>query len=309
MRVTAASFGNDFRTQIAKLAERQMRVQRQIATGQRIDSPSDDPQAMRRVLDLRAELRVLNQYRDNIGKVRENSTVAYSSLNAMKKLNDRAGEIATMADDSKPAEALGAYAMEINQLLEEAVRLANTKHRAVYIFSGTNSTTATYGTTRDANGDITAVTWGGNSNTTKVDIAADSTVGSNHPAEGAQGILKNSTNGADFISHLITLRDNLKSGTAASISDIKSNGIANVKSDETNFINHFSNLGAIQSRLDTSEAITRHQASSIDPLVSNEADVDMADAFVRLNEIQNAYTAALQSGGTLLQTSLLDYIR
>lgn len=306
MRVTAASFGNDFRTQIAKLAERQMRVQRQIATGQRIDSPSDDPQAMRRVLDLRAELRVLNQYQDNIGKVRENSTVAYSSLTAMKKLNDRAGEIATLADASKPAEALQAYGKEINQLLEEAVRLANTKHRDVYIFSGTNSTSATYGTTRDANGDITAVTWGGNSNTSKVDIASDSTVDSNQPAEGPQGILKNSTNGADFIAHLIMLRDNLNSGNTA---NIKSNGIANVKSDETNFINHFSNLGAIQSRLDTSEAITRHQASSIDPLVSNEADVDMADAFVRLNEIQNAYTAALQSGGTLLQTSLLDYIR
>jgi flagellar hook-associated protein 3 FlgL len=306
MRVTAASFGNDFRTQIAKLAERQMRVQRQIATGQRIDSPSDDPQAMRRVLDLRAELRVLNQYQDNIGKVRENSTVAYSSLTAMKKLNDRAGEIATLADASKPTEALQAYGKEINQLLEEAVRLANTKHRDVYIFSGTNSTTATYGTTRDANGDITAVTWGGNSKTAQVDIASDSTVDSNHPAEGAQGILKNSTNGADFIAHLITLRDNLNSGNTT---NIKSNGIANVKSDETNFINHFSNLGAIQSRLDTSEAITRHQASSIDPLVSNEADVDMADAFVRLNEIQNAYTAALQSGGTLLQTSLLDYIR
>ena len=306
MRVTAASFGNDFRTQIAKLAERQMRVQRQIATGQRIDSPSDDPQAMRRVLDLRAELRVLNQYQDNIGKVRENSTVAYSSLNAMKKLNDRAGEIATMADGSKSTEALGAYGKEINQLLEEAVRLANTKHRDVYIFSGTNSTTATYSTTRDANGDITGVTWGGNSNTTKVDIASDSTVDSNHPAEGAEGVLRNSTNGADFIAHLITLRNNLNSGNTA---NIKSTGIANVKSDETNFINHFSNLGAIQSRLDTSEAITRHQASSIDPLVSNEADVDMADAFVRLNEIQNAYTAALQSGGTLLQTSLLDYIR
>ena len=306
MRVTAASFGNDFRTQIAKLAERQMRVQRQIATGQRIDSPSDDPQAMRRVLDLRAELRVLNQYRDNIGKIRENSTVAYSSLNAMKKLNDRAGEIATLADDSKPAEALGAYALEINQLLEEAVRLGNTKHRGVYIFSGTKSTTPTYNATRDANGDITAVMWGGNSKTTQVDIASDSTVDSNHPAEGAQGILKNSTNGADFIAHLITLRDNLNSGDTA---NIKSNGIANVKADETNFINHFSNIGAIQSRLDTSEAIIRHQESSIDPLISNEADVDMADAFVRLNEIQNAYTAALQSGGTLLQTSLLDYIR
>ena len=63
------------------------------------------------------------------------------------------------------------------------------------------------------------------------------------------------------------------------------------------------------SRLDTSEAITKAQVSAIEPLVSNEVDVDLADALVRLNEIQNAYTAALQSGGTLMQTSLLDYIR
>ncbi len=306
MRVTAASFGNDFRSQITKLAERQMRLQKQIATGQRIDAPSDDPQAMRRVLDLRSEMRTLNQYQDNIGKVRENTTVAYSSLNALKKLNDRASEIATMADDSKAPEALSAYAKEVNQLLEEAVRLANTKHRDVYIFSGTNSTTATYAATRDGNGEITAVTWGGNSNKTQVDIASDSTVDSSYPAEGAQGVLKNTTNGSDFLNNLITLRDNLEAGNTT---NIKSTVLANLDKDETNFIDHFSNLGAIQSRLDTSESITRNQAAAIDPLVSNEADIDMSEAFVRLNEIQNAYTAALQSGGTLLRTSLLDYIR
>ena len=45
----------------------------------------------------------------------------------------------------------------------------------------------------------------------------------------------------------------------------------------------------------------------------NETDAsvcaDLADSLVRLNEIQNAYTAALQSGGLLMKTSLLDYIR
>jgi flagellar hook-associated protein 3 FlgL len=61
--------------------------------------------------------------------------------------------------------------------------------------------------------------------------------------------------------------------------------------------------------LDTSEAITKQQVESIEPLVSNEVDVDLAESLVRLNEIQNAYTAALQAGGTLLKTSLLDYIR
>ena len=65
----------------------------------------------------------------------------------------------------------------------------------------------------------------------------------------------------------------------------------------------------MQTRLDTSEAIAKERAFSLDPLISKEADVDLAETLVRLNEIQNAYTAALQTGGTLLSTSLLDYLR
>jgi flagellar hook-associated protein 3 FlgL len=62
-------------------------------------------------------------------------------------------------------------------------------------------------------------------------------------------------------------------------------------------------------RLDTSYAIAKKRAFSLEPLISQEADVDLATTLVRLNEIQNAYVAALQTGGTLLSTSLLDYIR
>ena len=53
MRVTTNSFNNDLRHNITKLAERQLRLQQQVSTGHRIDSASDDPNAMRRVLDLR----------------------------------------------------------------------------------------------------------------------------------------------------------------------------------------------------------------------------------------------------------------
>ena len=139
-----------------------------------------------------------------------------------------------------------------------------------------------------------------------------------YSAEGTQGIFKNSANGADFISNLIALRDNLETATdesltadqnKAALAVIKESVAGNLEKDEVNFIDHFSNIGATLSRLETSETITQAQVSSIEPLVSNEVDVDLADALVRLNEIQNAYTAALQSGGTLLKTSLLDYIR
>ena len=44
---------------------------------------------------------------------------------------------------------MNAYSKEVDQLIEEAVRLANSKHREVYIFSGTKGSTQAYTATRD----------------------------------------------------------------------------------------------------------------------------------------------------------------
>ena len=319
MRVTTNSFNNDLRHNITKLAERQLRLQQQVSTGQRITTASEDPNAMRRVLDLRNEQGQLKQYQDNISTLRETTNVVYSTVQGLKKLSDRATEIAVVADGSKGSSALKAYAKEIDQLIEESVRLANSKHRNVYIFSGTKGTTKSYEPQRDATtNQITSVSFQGNTSSAKVDVSQHATLESNYSAEGSNGILKTDTAGADFISSLISLRDNLTTASdSASSESAKSSALANVKDtiignldkSELNFIDHFSSIGARLSRLETSESLTNQQISAITPLISNETDIDLADTLVRLNEIQNAYTAALQSGSTLLRTSLLDYLR
>ena len=317
MRVTTNTFTNDLRHNINKLAERQLRLQQQVSTGQRITSSSDDPQAMRRVLDLRNQQGHLRQYQDNISTLRENANVVYSTVQGLKKLSDRASEIAVMADGTKGSSSLSAYTKEVDQLLEEAVRLANTKHRDVYIFSGTKGKTQAYSITR-TDDQITAVTFTGNSSSAKVDIAPHASINANYSAEGGNGVLKTDDSDTDFIASLMSLRDNLTAATNetsssedkdAALKNIKDTVIGNLDNSELNFIDHFSSIGATLSRLETSESITKQQILSIEPLVSNEVDVDLADTLVRLNEIQNAYTAALQSGSTLLKTSLLDYLR
>ena len=317
MRVTTNSFVNDLRYNITTLAERQLRLQQQVSTGQRITSTSDDPHAMRRVLDLRNEQGQLKQYQDNISTLRENANVAYSTVQGLKKLSDRASEIAVMADGTKGPNSLSAYAKEVDQLLEEAVRLANSKHRDVYILSGTKGKTQAYSVTR-TDDQITAVTFGGNTTSAKVDIASHASVNANYSAEGSNGILKTDDSDTDFIASLMSLRNSLttaasdnssENAKAAALTTIKDTVISHLDKSELNFIDHFSSIGATLSRLETSESIINQQISAIEPLVSNEVDIDLADTLVRLNEIQNAYTAALQSGSTLLRTSLLDYLR
>lgn len=306
MRVTSQSFPADLRTQLQSLSEQQVALQKQATTGQRIHTISDDPRAVRQTLDLQSEARLVEQYKSNISKVREYVDISYANISSLKKLSDRAGELATKADSTKGNEAIRAYSMEVNQLLEESVRLANTKHRSGYLFAGTKNTTEPYTPTRDGNGKITSVDYNGNAKTITVDIAESSNVPVNFAGEGANGILKNTDNGADFIRHLIELRDKLDNNDFAGI---KTTTLSNLRKDEENFVNNFSLVGSIQSRMETAGAIMDRRLMALTPLISNEADADLTDTLVRLNELQNVYTAALQTGSTLLRSSLLDYLR
>ena len=108
-----------------------------------------------------------------------------------------------------------------------------------------------------------------------------------------------------FRSHLISLRDNLMAGDSAAI---RSTDMPALGADEDNILFHYGNTGAVQTRLEVAASLAQGRARSLEGLVSQESDADLAQTMVSLSEIQNAYTAALKTGGSILSQSLLDYI-
>jgi flagellin-like hook-associated protein FlgL len=78
---------------------------------------------------------------------------------------------------------------------------------------------------------------------------------------------------------------------------------------EDTILSALSRQGTIQYRLETAmkDLETRYEAT--EQLISKDADVDFAEATVRLNRAQMAYQAAIQSGGMIQRNSLLDYVR
>ena len=83
----------------------------------------------------------------------------------------------------------------------------------------------------------------------------------------------------------------------------------NLAKDEENILYHIGTNGAIQSRLEVTDAISKQRTDTLETQVSGEADADLSQTLVRLNQTQTAYQAALQSAGKILGSSLLDYIR
>ena len=312
MRVTASSFTHVLRSQLERLSTEQARLQTQAGTGQRFHLASEDPRAMRKVLDLQNEIKSISQYEKNIGTLKDTLTASFAAIKDLKTISDRAGEIATRADSLHTPLELRALATEVDQLLERGVQLANTRHQGNYIFGGTKNTSPPFDAdaTRNAQNQITSVAYNGAATVSQSEIAENVKVsvtipGANTTGTGSRGLLQDTQSGGDLLGHLISLRDHLLSDNTVAIRDTD---LKNLLKDEENIIYHFGTVGAEQTRLDTASSIANTRKISLDSLVSSESDADLARTLVSLSEIQNAYLAALKTGGTILSQSLLDYI-
>ncbi len=310
MRVATSTFNNEFIDQLNLLQQNQLRLQNQAATGQKLTLPEDDPAAMQRVLNLQAESLANTQYQNNIAALQNQATSTYGAINGLKTISDRAGEIATLADGTKSPQDLAAYATEVNGLIQQAVQLANTKYQGDYILAGTATGAAPFVATTDSSGNVTAVAYQGNTSVAQSEIASNvtataQTLGANTTGSGPRGLITDSRYGADFLNHLISLRNDLQAGNTAAIAATDHPALAK---DEDNFLFHISANGTLQARLTATNDLAAQHGTDLDGQISQDRDADIAQTITQLKQAQTAYSAALQSGSSILNLSLLNYL-
>jgi flagellar hook-associated protein 3 FlgL len=310
MRVTGNAFTNYFVDQANKLEARQYQLQNQAATGQRIQAPEDDPVAMQRTLDLQSENRSLLQYSNNISTLQDRATSSYTALQAVKKVSDRAGEIATLSGGMRSPEELKAYATEVTQMIQSAVQAMNSKSGDQYLFGGTATAQPPFVVATDADGNVTGVTYQGNTSVAQNEIGAAAMIsvdvpGANNSGSGPRGLIADSRTGADFFSHLISLQNHLLAGDTAAISSTDAPALSK---DEDNILYHVTNNGLTQTRLETAATAASAGSQSVQTMISNEAGADLTQTLTQLSQAQTSYQAALQSASGILKTSLLNYL-
>lgn len=311
MRVPSQAFSTSLIRQLHQLNDRQNRLQSQAATGQRVQWADEDPAAMERTLQLQASGVSNSQYARNIDFVQERSTVSLTEMRALNTVLGRAGEIAILADDTRSPEELKAYAAEVEQLIRQAVESGNTRHRGDYLFGGTRTGEPPFTVVENADGQVSSVTYSGNTDVPNLEIASGIEVplqnpGANTAGAGASGLFADSRSDVDVFSHLIALRDHLAAGDTQSIATLDRPAITR---DEDHVLYQMADSGALQARLSTAGATARNRSTQILQAVSNETSADLAQTLVELSATQTAYRAALQSGANLLGVSLMDYLR
>ena len=298
MRIPTNSFSGTLASQLQSLTARQASLQNQIATGQRIANPSDDPAAIARVLRLQGEKREIQQFARNNDRAMNVSQSSFSAIEQLKRLSDRSGEIAVLGTGVTAVAAFSAYAAETDQMIEQAVQTANTKYAGEHLFGGTKSDVPPFTATRDVTGKITSIAYTGAASGAEIRIS-----------EGAK--LSPFTSGtenqklADFMNGLVGLRDALSSGSSATVVATR----AGLDSSENDFLVTMSGIGAKQTRLESDRAQNEARFNELEKLTASDTDADLPTTVVKLTQAQTAYQAALQSGSKILSMSLLDYIR
>ncbi len=298
MRLSTNATSESVLAQLQRLSSRQADLQRQVATGQRIQQAGDDPAAAARIVAARVERGSVLQYARNASVALEYSKTAYDALSQVKSLSDRASELAVLGAGSLGPEAMTAYAAEVDQLLEQAAAVGNTRFRNDYVFAGAAVDTPPFAATRDAAGRITAVAYAGDAGRLSIPIAEGAVLQpSTEPADNA-GL-------ADFMNRLVALRDALAAGSATGLQNLR----PGLESSEDLLVGALSAQGAVQMRIEVAKAGQTNRLDELERQISADADADLPEVIIRLNQTAQAYEAALSSSSQILKLSLLDYLR
>ena len=312
MRVTTNSITDSLLYRINQVAANEQTLENEATTGLAVQNPSDNPGAMRSILDLEAESSAVTQYQANITQLQQQATTASSAMQSLQTVVSQASTIATEADGTSSQSDLNNYATEVTQLIQEAAQATNTQFEGNYLFGGTLNTQAPYVVSQNSSGQVTGVAYQGNTSVPSVEIAAGVTlavlpVGANTTGSGPEGLITDSRTGADLFNHLISLQNDLLSGNTSAINGTD---LTNLQKDSDNITQQIATNGALQQRMTAEANIAQSSSASLSLLTSSRADADLANVMTQLTQTQTAFQAAVQAtaGFQDLTLSILNFL-
>lgn len=301
MRVTTESLVNQALFALRSSLGRMSRSQGQLATGRRLGTVADDPDAAAAATRIRSRLAQAQQYDRQADAARAALDDNNGLLMTLNEITARAQELALRGANSIQSDLSG---MEVNQLLEEAVATANTESDGRRLLGGQEILTAPLTATRDASGKITAVTVNprGINGTITLEVAPGVTVQINLPGEDVLGDPADPT----FLPRvLIDLRDNLAAGDTEAVRAL----IDSLDSAQDRLQPLIASVGGQLELVDRIQTGTSEERLTLQGTLSQLLDADLARVAMELSRDELIYQTALAATARTIQPSLMDFLR
>ncbi|RKY64929.1 MAG: flagellar hook-associated protein 3 [Candidatus Latescibacterota bacterium] len=299
MRISNSTMGSSLLEGLEQILKRLNSCQTQVATTKRINKPSDDPAATAEVLRINSNLRANKQYLRNIQRAEGWLGVTENVLDQISSLLSGLRALAVQgASDTLGADDRQALAHQVNQDLETLFGHSNTTFGGKYIFAGTRTRTAPYTATRDASGQITAVSASGE-NSGKI----------LHQIGKTERLQVNVTGTELFESGIFATVIQLRDGLQANDTQAVGRAIEELDRHLNTVAELTSSVGAKVKRLQLAENRAQDDSLVLTDMLSRAEDVDIVKAVSELQREQAVYRAALAATAQIIQPTLMDFLR
>jgi flagellar hook-associated protein 3 FlgL len=300
VRVTNSMLTNNMIRNLAQNYQRLEKTQEVLASGKRIQKPSDDPVGIGYSMRYRSELVANEQYERNVNDGISWLEYTDNILNQAGNSLQRARELAVQgASDSNPLEARQAIAKEIDQILGHVLNLANSEFNGRYIFNGQKTDVKPFNTVNDA---LTKEIDQGKLN---YEIGRDILMDVNLSGNEVFGAPGTGDGQKNVFQALVNLRDSLMANDTAAIGET----VGQIDQRLDIVLEQRAEVGARMNRFDMAKTRITDQSYNLNVLLSTTEDADIAKTIIELKQQENVHKASLSTGARMIQQTLVDFIR
>jgi flagellar hook-associated protein 3 FlgL len=278
------------RSETSRMGKELNTLKEQAVTGRKVNRPSDAPASMGKIVRLREEAANQEIFQDNaswaqslVGTV---DTLLGSATQAMKRIQELS---VGMSNETYSATDRRAAALEVDAIREDLLRLANTEVGDRYLFAGSSYDVPAFDS---------AGTYVGDSDPPEILIGVDNWV---QAGWDGSDVFQGNVDVFQILTDLSTaLNSNIPGDVQGLLSDI------NTGLEQT--IEAHQQVGWAFAKTDDALILAEHLEVDFSKHLSALVDADPAESYLRLQEAQMAYSAALQVAAGGMNMGLFDHI-
>lgn len=307
MRVTQSMLSSNMLYNLNNSYGKMANLQNQLASGSKINRPSDDPVVAVKGMGYRRDLGRVEQYTRNMGTVNTWLDTSNESLDQVSSALTRVKELIVQAsNDTNTTEDREKINAEMEQIRKQLQDIGNTQVAGDYIFSGTKTGAPLFTSDGTYNG--------ANVNSEEVKIEISSGIQLNVNTDGADvfkkiddfmksatAVLTSGAGGAEISEALGAEITNIDDPTGPKIPGLQ------VLSEKV--LEKLADIGARQNRVEVMENRLGIQEVNVIKQISDNEDVDYAKTITEMVTHQSIHQAGLSVGAKIIQQTLVDFIR
>jgi flagellar hook-associated protein 3 FlgL len=287
MRISAKIMADNIKANLAKQSAQLMNTQLKLASGKRINRPSDDHIGIGKVLGYRSTLSTIDQYQENI--IDSQTRVKYTET-ILGQINDFLREAKSIA--SNPGtEDKTALAEAIKDIRDQTIGLANSKYGKNYLFSGNLTDTPAF--------DSATYAYNGDAGSHRVMIGEGITV--ELESDGSQMFIESGDN-------LFQVLDDLEAALTADDPVAIQAAVDPLERVGDRIQIARSGLASDYKRLEATNDYWSSFSNSVETMRSGVEDADITKTAIDMQVQQTAYEVLLATAAQVIQPTLVDFL-